>query len=251
MTLSSVSLATIVHTTLEWGDSVWSAQRGNPSSTGGAMTSDWFPALPQAERVAMENALRDLIKRLKYQPFRQLAQNKIFSLMGNDRHGVPHTADEFLKWLEDKTPSFYDGPKSTYCFGSLQPPNIIPCSNNWAVSFFNGETVKAKFAADPQAAAYANAATKNPPDAGIIFFRPSMIGIQQNGISVGNLWLIFHELLHNLYGRTDPEITVKLLGTVMSSCNINKYIQNEVLLGFPVPDTPNLVGTEIKMPCAQ
>lgn len=255
MTSSSVSLATIAYPPLEWGDTVWSAQRGNPSSTGGAMTSDWFPALPAPERTAMDNALNDLIERLKYEPFRQLADIKVFTEMGNDRHGVPHTAEEFRKWLEAKRPSFYDGMKSTYCFASLVPPNIIPCSNNWKLSWANGDQVKATFAADSAAAAYANAATTNPPAAGIIFFRPSLIGLEpggsNTGINVGNLGLLFHELLHNLYGRQDSEISLRLLGSVQVSCNINKYIQNEVLLGFPVPGRPNLVGTQIKMPCAQ
>jgi hypothetical protein len=69
--------------------------------------------------------------------------------------------------------------------------------------------------------------------------------------NLGNLGLLFHEFLHNFYGLQDPDMLIRLQLFPPPSCKINKHIQNEVLLGVPVPNTPNLVGTEIKMTCAQ
>ncbi len=207
-------------------------QAGNASGNGTATKQQWFPLLDTCTttpgcigpREAIYNALDDLVARLSDPTLFNLAQTQIFNKLGPDRNGHNFMTADFISYLQNKRPRFYNGLASNYCFNSLRFGDHC----FYYLPFLNGDSVSTYFANHVDS----DATTGTPNNPLTTYFRPNSILFPSLGRNLGNEGLIFHEALHGWTGIFDQFLLEDFLGAGHStdpSCNISVAIQNTVL----------------------
>jgi hypothetical protein len=170
-------------------------------------------------------ALANLIQRLKTDvPLRLRA----LELLDKVRSGPKELTkvNDFVTYLEKNKPHFYDGTKSTLCYGALEGgPDGLLC-NVVPEGWFS---VQREMKNDVHAVAFTWKGL-TPPH---VFFRPAYIGLEAQGENIGNESLIFHEVLHAWTGLTDDELRESFDHLPAPSCTITEKIRVEVLAGAP------------------
>ena len=221
--------------------SFWPWVSGTVSKLNTSVWQDWFPPLGQCTatpgcigpRDAVYNALDDLVSRLSDptilsdgSTMSDKAQSKVFAKIGTDANGNPLTTASFIKYLRAKRPRFVDGTRSGYCYDALLGSAVaaVGCWIPSPLHLIFG-SVSTHFANNPKDLAY----TDTPHNEMRTFFRPAALLYSNYGKNLGNEGH-FHEALHGITGRFDPDF-LTLFSTFNSPiCSITQYIQQNVLV---------------------
>jgi hypothetical protein len=222
-TVSAVTLPAI-----NLAPSFWALLGGNQSSDGSAAPESFFPGLGVVKESEIYNALSDLVSRLMNPGINSLADSQIFIPLNNKYHtGV--TANGFISYLGGRTPRFYNGLISNYCYNTLTNGDTCFSPGRFSswINYLNSSTVAEQFAANPKLDAL-TAKSTNPL---LTFFNVSSILDASQGKNLGNEAMIFHEALHGKTGLSDPQLLefFNHNGVDTPPCNISKKIEQLVL----------------------
>ncbi len=241
--------------------SFWPFSDANRSKNQAAVSQEWFPQFAVCTttpgcigpKEAIYGALGDLVARLRSSAVvdgagdtvASLAQSKVFDKLGTDSSGNKWTTARFVTYLTTHRPGFYDGLRSNYCEEALESGRLgnavvnALCygpTPNWILRSVQ------YYLATMHPTSDAIAAT--PHDPLLAFFRPSSILYPSLGKNLGNEGMIFHEALHGLTGLDDvPILTALKYDSSAASCNISRYIENNVLSQSPGLDPTSTTPT--------
>jgi alpha-tubulin suppressor-like RCC1 family protein len=179
---------------------------------------------------AIYDALDDLIQRLTNDDaLRERALEVLHRVRPAGEKNI-QKVNEFVTYLKEHKPHFYDGTRSTMCYGTLTGgPDRTSCRfipDGW---FWNWFSVQHQFESDPKDVALSWLGV-TPPH---VFFNPAYIGLEAQGKNIGNESVIFHEVLHAWTGKSDDELRDLLEHLPPPSCSITEKIRVEVLYGAP------------------
>ena len=225
-----------------------------------SVMEDWFPFLDHCTTTpgcigpseAIYNALDDLKRRLNDPAVSRLAQTEVFDLLGNDASGKKLTTASFVEYLTAKRPGFFDGLRSYYCKDALDAGSLgtaIVTALFYAAASAPKNSVLTSvqyYLTHPQMHPTSDAVTATPGNPLLVFFRASSVLYPSLGKNLGNEGLIFHEALHGFTGKGDGEIlqTFGWKPVDSPSCNISRYIEDNVLSKSPYLDSASTTAAQ-------
>jgi len=236
-TSSGVSMASVAAPVMDWGNSLWAAQKGSPSPASGSFQMPPFPPLsscPGAQTPCTLEALGGAMVAL-----RQLmaggtgtcpnCASQVFGKVGSS-----YDQTDFSTFLQ-LTPRFYDGTRSSLPANSVcdsqgfwgwlnwltcsEPYSFPGCSSSLSLSQYmkcSGST--------------ALTATPSAHGRGLMtFFDPAGVYLVAAGTPTGilNQALLFHEGLHGYTGHTDGDLLSDFGYDPVNdpSCDITTYLE--------------------------
>ncbi|HLW89202.1 MAG TPA: IPT/TIG domain-containing protein [Terriglobales bacterium] len=191
---------------------------------------------------AIKNAAQDLITQLLNVNDKACASAAVLWVFSKfkDANGYDLTPKSFTDYLTTRSPYFYDGTQSTWDYknavcgsgfsGFARWSHALTCQSSITGSIKNFFNV-----IDPSA----TAATETPSYPFHSFFRPSSIETANDGKTIGNEAVFFHEALHGITGLQDIafpgfQSLEYNLGVGEPSQNVTDYIRKHVLSVCPV-----------------
>jgi hypothetical protein len=194
-----------------------------------------FPALPQPQGNSIWNAYSSLISQLRTDiGCRNAAKQFVFRIFNEDANHEPADVDNFIRYLTtiNRLPHISDGTQSSWDFKNAW------CGRGWGSwnTFGNcASPFLGTISDDFRTQLLDDAITETPSWPFTVFFRPSSIETVNDGKTLENEAMFFHEALHGFTAKSDLSL-LDGFGYKQSdpSQKVTDYIREYVLSSCPI-----------------